>query len=268
MDAAQEVKDRHRFMWSLGDYAALARRLEPAAAAVADATGVSEGTKVLDVGAGTGNFAVQAARRGANVIASDLTPHLIEIGKAATEAEGLDIAWQEADAENLPFEDNSFDVVASVFGAMFAPNAERAVDEMLRVTKPGGVVGFTSWSGEGYVGQTFALGAKYTPPPPEGVSTPADWADETAVRARFERSADSVEITREIVTFDYESAEEARESMEEKTPPMAAAKMFMPPETFEEFVTAHRKLRSQHDRGTGGRVTIDAEYFLVLARKS
>src|SRR5438445_9244037 len=117
-------------MWSLGDYARLAEALEPHAEALADACAIHPGTSVLDVAAGNGNFAIAAARRGATVIASDLTPRMVELGRARSESEGLAIEWQEADAEELPFETDRFDVVVSVFGAMFAPQPERVAAEL------------------------------------------------------------------------------------------------------------------------------------------
>jgi ubiquinone/menaquinone biosynthesis C-methylase UbiE len=121
MTEAQPMKDIQKLMWSLGDYQQLARQFEPTAVALVEACRIGPGMEVLDVAAGTGNVAVAAARQGARVVASDLTPRMVELGRERSAAEGLDIEWLEADAEDLPFEDGRFDVVASSFGAMFAP---------------------------------------------------------------------------------------------------------------------------------------------------
>ena len=121
MTEGQPIKDSQKLMWSLGDYRELARQFEPTAIALVEACGIGPGMEVLEVAAGTGNLAVAAARRGARVVATDLTPRMVELGRERSAAEGLDIEWLEADAEDLPFEDGRFDVAASTFGAMFAP---------------------------------------------------------------------------------------------------------------------------------------------------
>lgn len=265
--AAQEVKDRQRMIWGLGNYPEVAKILEPASEAVAEACGIGPGTRVLDVGAGTGNASMAAARRGAQVIATDLSPHLLEIGKRRSADEGLSIDWQLADAEELPFEDNSFDVVTSVFGAMFAPRASHTAGELLRVTKPGGMVGFTAWASDSYTGATLNLATKFAPPLPPGVDTAGEWGDEGVARERFESHGADVDVRSGEVVWDFESPEASRAFMEENTPPCVAAKMFLPPERFEEMMAAFGEVQAKFNRGNDGRVTIDARYLLVLARK-
>lgn len=269
MDAVtQEVLDRQKFVWALGNYERAAEILRPAAQELVRATGVKEGTSFLDVGAGTGNVAVEAAQAGARVIATDLTPHLIEIGKRRTAADGLNVEWQEADAQNLPFEDRSFDVVGSAFGAMFAPNADAAVREMLRVTKPGGVVALTSWASDGYTGETLAATMKYMPPAPEGVNTAAEWGDEEEARSRFARHSDDVEIRRGVVTWEFESPDEAARFWREDAPPGVAAQMVLSPEKYEAMQEETAAIQGRHNRGSGGRVALDSDYLLVLARRT
>lgn len=267
-DATREILDRQKFVWSLGDYSKIAEMLRPASHDLVATAGVGKGTTVLDVGAGTGNLAMEAAFAGGRVIATDLTPHLIEIGKQRSKEAGLDIEWQEADAQNLPFEDGSFDVVGSAFGAMFAPNADAAVQEMLRVTKPGGLVAMTAWASDGYTGQTLAVSSRYMPPPPEGVNTVGEWGDEEVARSRFAPYSDQVEVKRGTVTWDFASRDEAETFWKEQAPPAVAAKMALPPERFEQMAAEIAEVQERFDHGTGGRVTIDSEYLLVTARRS
>lgn len=267
-DAGQEVRDRHKLVWSLGDYSAVAERLQPIASRLAEALGLGPGRTLLDVGAGTGNLAVEAARKGATVIASDLTPHLIEQGKARSEDEGLAIEWHEADAENLPFPDDSFDAVGSVMGAIFAPHADAVAAEMMRVAKPGGVVGLTAWPPGGYTGRTFALSSRFMPPPPEGVDSPLEWGDPEVARSRFAPFADEVAIVPDNVTWESESAEASRREWEESAPPVVAAKMFLPPDSFEELMRGQQEIDAELNRATDGRVVLDVEYLMVVARKN
>ncbi len=267
-EGAQEIKARQRFVWAAGNYSEVAKVLEPASFDVVSATGTGPGTRLLDVGAGTGNLSVAAARAGATVLASDLTPELMEIGRARTESEGLNVEWRTADAENLPFEDSSFDVVGSVFGAIFAPRADLALGEMMRVVKPGGLVALTAWDKDSYTGATLALSARFGPPAPEGVDTPGSWGDAAVAKARFEAHAAEVEVREGSVLWDFESPEAAWAFMEENVPPMVVAKMMMPPERFEEMKQAYGDVLERFNRGTGGRVTIDSDYLLVLARKA
>lgn len=177
------LKARHRAMWALGNYAAVAHDvIASLGPLLVDATGIESGQRVLDVAAGTGNVAVPAARTGASVVAGDLTPELLETGRQDAARLGLDIEWREADAENLPFDDASFDAVLSCVGVMFAPHHQAAADELVRVCRPGGTIGLISWTPSGFIGQMFAVMKPYAPPPPPGAQPPPLWGDETHVR--------------------------------------------------------------------------------------
>jgi ubiquinone/menaquinone biosynthesis C-methylase UbiE len=149
MDPYDRLKEGMKWMWSLGDYPELATRLQPHAEALVQSCAIGAGMKVLDVAAGNGNFAVEAARRGGEVVASDLAPRMVELGRARSEAEGLAIEWLEADAEELPLSTDRFDVVASVFGAMFAPRPGRVAAELFGVTRLGGLVAMANYSSAG-----------------------------------------------------------------------------------------------------------------------
>ncbi|HET6393470.1 MAG TPA: methyltransferase domain-containing protein, partial [Blastococcus sp.] len=181
-DADRALKAKHRSMWASGNYPKLAADLLPELGEVlVRATGVTRGDRVLDVAAGSGNVAITAARTGASVIASDLTPELFEDGRVRAAAEGVELEWREADAEALPFADGEFDVVLSAIGVMFAPHHQAAADELVRVCRPGGRIGIISWTPEGFIGQLFATMKPYAPPPPPGASPPPKWGSEEHV---------------------------------------------------------------------------------------
>ena len=171
----QALKTKHAAMWASGDYPGMVDTfLTPLGPRLVDALGIGPGTRVLDVAAGTGSSALPATRRGAEVIATDLTPELLDVGRAAAAAEDLDpstgsghrLTWQTADAEALPYDDGDFDIVISAIGVMFAPHHQQAADELVRVCRPGGTIGVLSWTPEGFIGQMFATMKPYAPPPP------------------------------------------------------------------------------------------------------
>ena len=184
--ADAELKARHRTMWSNGDYPLMVETfLLSIGERLVDAAGITPGMTVLDVAAGTGNASVPAARKGARVTASDLTPDLLTAGAKRPDAQGLDIEWVEADAENLPFEDASYDVVMSAIGVMFAPHHQKAADELVRVCKPGGTLALLSWTPEGMIGQLFTTMKPFSAPPPPGASPAPLWGSESHLAELF-----------------------------------------------------------------------------------
>src|SRR4051794_7586517 len=171
-------------MWASGDYPAMVETwLTPLGPRLVDAAGIGAGMRVLDVAAGTGNAAIPAAQRGADVVASDLTPELLEVGRRRAGDAGVDLDWVEADAEALPFPDEAFDVVMSAIGVMFAPHHEAAAAELVRVCRPGGTIALLSWTPAGMIGSLFRLMSGYAPPLAPGVQPPPRWGDEDHVRA-------------------------------------------------------------------------------------
>src|SRR5919107_1041896 len=171
-----ELKARHAAMWASGDYPSMVETfLLPLGPRLVGACALGPGMNVLDVAAGTGNASLPAADRGANVTASDLTPELLDAGQQRAAAAGLDLEWVEADAEALPFEDGSYDIVISAIGAMFAPRHQNTADELVRVCRPGGTIGLLSWTPEGMIGALFRLMAPYMPPPPPRAQPPPLW---------------------------------------------------------------------------------------------
>ncbi len=193
-EADRELKARHRTMWGLGNYTAVATEvIDSLGPTLVEAAGIAGGQKVLDVAAGAGNVSIPAAQAGAEVTASDLSPDLLARGKAMAEELGLSLTWEEADAEALPYGDAAFDAVLSCVGVMFAPHHREAADELIRVTRPGGTLGLISWTPEGFIGQMFAVMKPFAPPPPPGAQPPPLWGSEAHVR---ELLGDRVEIHR------------------------------------------------------------------------
>jgi SAM-dependent methyltransferase len=265
----QPLKDVQKLMWSLGDYREIARQAEPTAAALVEACGVEPGMQVLDVAAGTGNVAVAAARRGARVVASDLTPKMLQWGQERSAAEGLAIEWVQADAEDLPFDDGRFDVVVSTFGAMFAPRPPVVAAELFRVTRPGGVVGLANWTPQGFLGRQIELSSGYAPPPPGpgGPPSPLLWGEPEVVRARLADLAASVQIQPRMAPVRFASTQAAREFYERYNGPLIALRKLLPPERYGALLAELEGLVDRFNRATDGTVAIDAEYLLVVARK-
>jgi SAM-dependent methyltransferase len=198
--ADQALKAKHRAMWALGNYDAVATQIVGDLGPIlVNAAGFSSGHRVLDVAAGSGNASIPAARTGATVVATDLTPELLDRGREHAAAAGVELTWQTADAEALPFADGEFDVVLSCLGVMFAPHHQVAADELVRVCRPGGTIGLLSWTPAGFIGQMFATMKPYAPPPPPGASPPPLWGSEDHVRALL---GDRVEqVTAEVRTL-------------------------------------------------------------------
>ena len=198
-----ELKSRHRKMWASGDYPSMVETfLLPLGPRLVEACGIGPGMEVLDVAAGTGNASLPAAAKGARVTASDLTPELLEAGRARAEAEGLQLEWAEADAENLPFDDESFDVVMSSIGAMFAPQHQAVADELVRVCRPGGTIGMLNWTPEGMIGALFRTMGPFAPPPPPGAQPPPLWGSEDHVKEVFGDRVEFGTLEREVLKID------------------------------------------------------------------
>ena len=254
-------------MWSLGDYSRVAQVLEPHAQALADACAIEPGMSVLDVAAGNGNFALAAARRGASVTATDITPHMVELGQARTAAAGLTIGWSEADAEQLSFADASFDVVASVFGAMFAPQPQLVAAEMFRVAKAGGLVAMANYSPGGYLGKLSQLLATFSARADFDLPWPFLWGDELEVRNRFGEHSHSIDVIHRTLHFESASIDAFVDFWQATNAPQAALKAMMPPETYQKVLDAQTQLIEELNESTHGRVELSSPYILVLARK-
>lgn len=197
------IKAHQRTVWAAGDYAVLGTTLQIVGEALCEALDLRAGSRVLDVAAGNGNATLAAARRGCEVTATDYVGALLARGRARADANGLAVHFQEADAENLPFPDASFDVVLSTFGVMFTPDQDRAAAELLRVCRRGGKIGLANWTPEGFIGQLFKAIAKYLPPP--AISSPLRWGTRTGLQELFGASAGAIRSEREHFVFRYRS---------------------------------------------------------------
>ncbi|MFC7495474.1 MULTISPECIES: class I SAM-dependent methyltransferase [unclassified Nocardioides] len=190
-------------LWALGDYHAVSTDvIAPLGRRVVEAAGIGAGQHVLDVAAGTGNSALPAARTGADVVASDITQELLDIGTWIAVTEGLELDWRVDDAQALPYDDGEFDAAISCVGVMFAPRHQDAADELLRVVRPGGRIGLISWTPEGFIGRMFAIMKPYAPPPPPGAQPPPLWGDEGHVRGLLGDRVTEVKAVRERLPVD------------------------------------------------------------------
>jgi SAM-dependent methyltransferase len=265
MDDLERMKERSKIVWALGDYPAVARRFERVADDVVAAAGIGAGDRVLDVAAGNGNVAIAAARAGAHVTASDLTPGLLAAGRDRAAELKLDIRWDEADAEDLPYPDASFDVVTSAFGLVFAPRPEVATAEAFRVVRPGGVVAVTAWTPDGFTGQVTALLGEYVPAA-LGAAQPIDWGIEAIARERIGLHAESLVLGRGSVTWEFASLEQATAWQEAKFGALIAARSDLG-DGYGELRDRLVGLMRDWNRGGDGSVRLPATYLRAVARK-
>jgi SAM-dependent methyltransferase len=201
------VKQRQQAAWASGDFAVVAARIVLVAEHLCDTADLQAGWRVLDVATGSGNAAIAAARHGCEVVGVDYVPALLDRGRRRADAEGLAVEFVEGDAESLPFADDSFDAVTSVFGSMFAPDHAQAAAELLRVTRPGGTIALASWTPDGFIGELFRTVGAYVPPP-AGVQSPMLWGTEAHLRSLFGDGICSLEVEERTFTFRFASARE------------------------------------------------------------
>jgi SAM-dependent methyltransferase len=266
-----ELKGRHRTMWASGDYASMVETfLLPLGPRLVEACGIESGMRVLDVAAGTGNASIPAAERGAKVTASDLTPELLEAGRRVAESDGLDLEWVEADAENLPFEGQSFDVVMSSIGAMFAPHHKDVADELVRVCRPGGTIGLLSWTPEGMLGALFRTMGPFAPPPPPGAQPPPLWGSEEHLRELFGERVDWRTLERDVLEITaFERPGDYGEHFKERYGPTIAARANAEKNGREaEFDEALDQFCEEWNRGTVEDARFEKEYLLAIGTRA
>lgn len=262
MDA---LKSKLRGMWIAGDFGQIAKSIETGAEEFVTRLDLQPGIRVLDVACGTGNLAIPAAKSGADVTGIDIAPNLIEQAISRAEAEGVSAKFDVGDAEDLPYDDASFDVVMTMFGAMFAPRPDVTAAELKRVTKPGGLIAMANWTAEAFTGEMFKTNAKHVPPPP-GMAPPLQWGNEDIVRERFSEGISDLQMTRRKITFNYPfgpadvvehfrkffgPTQKAFESLDE--PGQAALR--------KDLV----ELWEKHNRASDGTTEVESEYLEVRA---
>ena len=260
-----EFKARQRAVWEAGEYGVLSDYISEVGELVVERAGIGPGMDVLDVACGTGNAARPAARAGARVTGLDLAPKLLGEGRAKAEAVGLEIQFVEGDAEQLPFEDGSFDRLLSTFGHMFGPRHQRVADEMVRVCRGGGAIVTATWLPEGTVGDTFRTSAEYMPPPPEYASPPILWGDEDYVREMFGKAAKEFEFERHVNWIEADSLDQWANFFLDRFGPMVTARAMLGDqfaELREKLVAIWREANTADD----GRVRFPQEYLLSIVR--
>ena len=270
LTADGDLKARHRTMWSNGNYPRMVDTfLLPVGQRLVAGAGIAAGARVLDVAAGTGNASVPAAQRGARVTASDLTPDLLAAGSRRPDVQGLDIEWVEADAEHLPFEDGSYDVVMSAIGVMFAPHHQVAADELVRVCKPGGTVALLSWTPEGMLGELFRTMAPFAAPPPPGAQPPPLWGSEAHLSTLFGDRVDFATLQRETLEITaFTRARDYGEHFQAYYGPTIAVRANAAKDGRErDFDAALDRFCDTWDRGTPGQARFEMEYLVAVGTR-
>jgi len=263
----RELKAKHRTMWGKGDYPKMVDTfLLPIGQRLVDAAQIGPGARVLDVAAGTGNASIPAAQRGARVTASDLTPDLLAAGSRRPEAAGLDMEWVEADAERLPFDDESFDVVMSAIGVMFAPHHQAAADELVRVCAPGGTIALLSWTPEGLVGELFRTMKPFAAPPPPGAQPPPLWGSEEHLTGLLGNRVEFSTLERGVLEITaFERPRDYGEHFKAYYGPAIAVRANAAQDGREgEFDSAIDQFCDTWNRGTGDRARFEMEYLIAV----
>jgi ubiquinone/menaquinone biosynthesis C-methylase UbiE len=260
-----EFKTRQRATWDAGDYGTLSPYIAEVGELVVARAAIEPGMAVLDVACGTGNAARPAARAGARVAGLDLTPKLLETGRARAAAEGLAIDWREGDAEALPFENQSFDRVFSTFGHMFAPRHQQTADEMARVCRPGGAIVTATWTPEGVAGAIFKVAGSYLPPPPDYASPPILWGREDHVREMFARAATGFAFERHVNWIEWESIESFADFFMDRFGPLVTARAMLG-DRFGELRQGIMEAWRHANEATDGTLRLPQEYLVSIVR--
>lgn len=264
----EQMKQHMKAAWMAGDFGQIARYTAAAAGEFIERLHIKGGVDLLDVACGTGNLAIPAARRRANVVGVDIAPNLLEQARARATEEGLKAEFLEGDAEKLPFGDARFDVVVSMFGAMFAPRPALVVAELVRVCRPDGLIAMANWTPSGFVGKNFAINAKYLPPP-ENLEPPVMWGKEEVVRERFAKAGWKVEATPVNVEFKYPfGAAEVVKLFREYFGPTKVAFSRLDAAGQAGLAADLEKLWADHNEGGVNEIHVKAEYLEVRARKA
>lgn len=264
----ESLKARLKETWKAGDFGQIAKHVESEAQQFISRRKITPGMRVLDVACGTGNLAIPAAKAGAIVTGVDIASNLIEQARERAKREGVNAQFDEGDAEQLPYPDASFDLVVSMFGAMFAPRPDHVAAELVRVCRPGGQIAMANWTPRGFVGQMFKIVSSYVPPPP-GVPAPSLWGDEATVRERLRDGISNLQMTTIMAAMKFPySPSETVEYFKRYFGPTQRAFAALPEE---KQIALHRDLELhwvKHNQATDGTVWAQAEYLEVIAVRS
>lgn len=260
------VKDRQKAAWGSGDYSIVGTTLQIVGETLCEAVDLRSNQRVLDVAAGNGNATLAAARRFADVVSTDYVDSLLERGRQRAEADRLTVTFQKADAEALPFDDSSFDVVLSTFGVMFTPNQEQAASELLRVCRPGGKIGLANWTPESFIGQLFKTIGQHVPPAP-GVKSPALWGTRARLEEMFGAKANVVAERRNFV-FRYRSPAHWVGIFRDYYGPMVKAFAALDAPAGQALEKELHALIGKFNTATDGTLVVPSEYLEVVITKA
>jgi ubiquinone/menaquinone biosynthesis C-methylase UbiE len=261
------IKARQQGAWTSGDYAVVGTTLQIVGEELCEALDLRAGQKVLDVAAGNGNVALAAARRWCDVVATDYVPALLDRARERAAAERLAIAFQEADAEALPFADGGFDVVVSTFGVMFTPDQDRAAAELVRVCRRGGKIGLANWTPDGFIGRLFRTIGRHLPPPP-GARSPALWGTRARLAELFEPHAASVASAQRHFVFRYRSPAHWLEVFKTYYGPVLKAFAALPPPAQAALEQDLLALIGEFNRSGDGTMVVPSEYLEVVVTRN
>jgi SAM-dependent methyltransferase len=262
------LKARLKDTWMAGDYGLIAKSTESGAEEFITRLALKPGTLLLDVACGTGNLAIVAARMGAIVTGVDIAPNLLTQGRARAESEGLTVQFDEGDAEQLPYPDAAFDVVVSMFGAMFAPHPELVASELTRVCRPLGRIAMANWTPEGFAGQVFKSVGKYAPPPP-GIPPPTQWGEEAIVRERLHGGIADLQTMKRVCPIKYPMPpSEVVELFRTYFGPVKNAFAALDADGQAGLRRDLEQLWSAHNRAQDNSTYVEAEYLEVIATRS
>lgn len=262
------LKARLQATWATGNFGEIAKSYEDGASKFIDRLRVTPDIRVLDAACGTGNLALPCARAGAQVTGVDIAPNLLEQGRDRAKREGVSIKFDEGDVENLPYPNNSFDLVVTMFGAMFAPRPEKTAAELVRVCRPGGRIAMANWVPSGFIGQLFKATASRVPPPP-GIPSPLLWGDEATVRERLQNGTSEMVFARRFISFRFPFApSEVVEFWRQFYGPTQRAFAALDTDGQAAFRKDLEGLWASHNKGDGGSTLVESEYLEVMVLRT
>ena len=263
----ETLKSRLKTTWEAGDFSEVAKHIETTAEAFVDRLDIKPGMKVLDVACGSGNLAIVAAQKGAEVTGIDIAENLVEAAKKRAADKGLNVNFEQGDAEALPYEDNTFDLVMTMFGAMFAPRPDVVASELVRVCKPGGRIAMANWTPEGFAGQMFKLSTKYIPPP--DMPPPVQWGVPEIVEQRFGDRVSELQMTKRLADMTFEfGPEEVAEFFKTHFGPTVMALKAMGEENHAAFTKDLVDTWEANNTKTDGTTLVKGEFLEAIATKA